>query len=89
MATGAADTEKDEDQIIRSSAQREQLMVEGREVGRWLMQTEKRTGPRAEPSIDGLEKSDLLDFDKPRKRACHKERLSQLNKAKQRGGQAN
>ena len=38
-----------EDQMARSSAQREQLTEEGREAGRSLMNREKSTGPRTDP----------------------------------------
>ena len=48
MASIAVGTEREEDQMARSSAQKEQLTEEGRE-GRSLMNKEKSTGPRADP----------------------------------------
>ena len=46
VASTATGTEKEEHQIAKSSAQREQLMEEGRETGRSLMKREKSTEPK-------------------------------------------
>ena len=49
VASTAVGTEDEEDQMARSSAQREQVTEEGREAGRSLMKREKSTGPRTDP----------------------------------------
>ena len=50
MTSTAVGTEGDEDQIYRLSAQREELIEEGREAGRSLMKREKSTGPKTDSS---------------------------------------
>ena len=49
VASTAMGTEGEEDQVARSSAQKEQLTEEGREAVRSLMNREKSTGPRTDP----------------------------------------
>ena len=49
MATAEAGTEGGEDQMVKSSAQWEQLMEEDRDAGRLLMHSEKRTDPCRTP----------------------------------------
>ena len=49
VASTTVGTEREEDQMARSSAKREQLTEEGREAGRSLMKRKKSTGPRTDP----------------------------------------
>ena len=49
VASTAVGTEGEEDQVARSSAQREQLTDKGREARRSLMKREKSTRPRTDP----------------------------------------
>ena len=49
VASTAVGTEGEEDQMARSSAQREQLTEEDREAGGSLMKREKSTEPRTDP----------------------------------------
>ena len=45
----AVGTKGEEDQMVRSSTEKEQLTEEGREAGRLSMNREKKTGPRTDP----------------------------------------
>ena len=74
--------------MFRLSAQRQQLTEERREAGKLLMKKEKSTGPRTDLAehLDGLERNDFCDFDKPRKRACQKGKIESNEQSKE-GGQ--
>ena len=52
------------------------------------MKKEKSTEPRTDPAehLDGLEKNDFCDFDKPQKRAYQKEKIESNEQTKE-GGQ--
>ena len=52
------------------------------------MQREKSTGPRTDPweRLNGLERNDFCDFEKPHKRACQKEKIESNEQSKE-GGQ--
>ena len=52
------------------------------------MKREKSTGPKTVAEhFDGLERGNFCDFDKPRKRAYRKERLSPTSKARRKASQ--
>ena len=74
--------------MARSSMQREQLTEEGRETVRSLMKKEKSTGQERilEEHLDGIERNDFCDFDKPRKRAYQKKKIKSNEQSKE-GGQ--
>ena len=64
------------------------MTEEGRKAKRLLMKKEKSTGPRTNlvEHLDGLERNDFCDFDKPRKCGYHKGKI-ECNKQSKEGGQ--
>ena len=75
--------------MARLSAQREHLTEEGREAGRSLIERERKVQGQEQilvEHLDGLERSDFCDFDKPRKRAYQKGKI-ESNEQNKEGGQ--
>ena len=63
-------------------------MKEGREAGRSLMKRERKVQGQERilaEHLDGLERNDFCDFDKPRKRACQKGKIESNKQSKERG----
>ena len=62
-------------------------MTEGREAGRSLMKREKSTGPRTDPcgTPRWTQKSDVCDFEKPRKCASQKGKIESNEQSKEGG----
>ena len=62
-------------------------MKESSEAGRSLIKREKSTGHERilEEHLDGLERSDFCDFDKPRKRAYQKGKIRSNEQSRKRG----
>ena len=60
-------------------------MEEGREVGRSLMKREKVQGQEQilAKHLDGLERNDFCDFEKPRKCACQKGKIESNEQSKE------
>ena len=73
MTSAAAGTELAESQVIRSSAYRELLIEKDRDTGRLLIKRGNRTSPRTDlcRTLRRIKRSNICDFDKPRKLACH------------------
>ena len=91
VASTAGGTEGEEDQMARSSAQREQLTEEGREAGKSFIKRERKIqGQGQERILAGhlyqLKRNDFCDFDKPRKRVFWEEKIESNEQSKE-GGQ--
>ena len=88
MASTAMGTEGEDDQIARSSVQKEPLTKEGREEGKSLIKREKVHGQERilAEHLDGLKRNDFCDFDKPRKRSYQKGK-TESNEQNKEGGQ--
>ena len=75
------------DQMARSSAYREQLTEEGRDVGTSLLKVENITALRKNPcrTRQRTQKSDFYDLDKPSKYTCQKGTIAPIKQNKEEG----
>ena len=87
VASTAARTDKEEDQMVRLSASREQLTEKIREAGSSLMKKKRIQGQKRifAKHLDGLERSDFCDFGKPRKRICQKGKIKSKEQSNEEG----